>query len=66
MTINTHVAAGGFQFLVETFEQLMLYFDFASADTADDMVMIVFRNLIGHMATPRMGWAHKSVFREKI
>ena len=46
MTINTHITAVRFQFIVKTFDQRVVHLEFIAADPADDMVMIVSGNFI--------------------
>ena len=66
MTINTHVAACRFQFVIKLLKQRMLHLQLITADSTDDMVMIVPGNFILEVTIPSLGWAHQAVLCEEL
>jgi hypothetical protein len=66
MAVNAFESACGFQCLVEGGEQIVFHFDFSLADAADDVVVVVVRDLIGQVPAPGVGRPHQSVLCEEF
>lgn len=66
MAVNTHVTADRFQRAEQIFEQTMFHFGLTAADAANQVVMVIARDLIGEMAIPSMRGADQSDSGEEL
>ena len=66
VAVNIAITAGFFQCAIKAFEQGMLDFDFAAAGPADQVMVVIPRNLIGEMSVAAMRGPHETVFCEKF
>ena len=66
MTINATITAGCFQYSVETLKQDMFDLDFATAISAEYMMVVIPRDLVGQMSIGCIRGAYHGEIRQEF
>ena len=66
MAIGQFVTAGGFEFLIESLQQVVFHFQFSPALAADEVMVRVLSDLIDEMSIALVGSMSKPVPGEEV